>query len=70
MKMRPSTTNKRTTPLNAGTVRKDIKSNLDFTENDYGFMRSIIGSPAYWNTAKLDLFAMIKDLGPPSEHGF
>ena len=66
MKMRPSTTNKRSTPLNAGTVRKDIKSNPDFPENYYGFMRSIRGSPAYWNTAKLDLFAMIKDLGPPT----
>ena len=29
-------------------------------------MSSIRGSPAYWNIAKLDLFAMIKDLGRPT----
>ena len=66
MKMRSSKTSRRQTALNVGTIKSDLSINPDFPENYYGFMKNIRGSPAYWNSAKLDLNAMIKELGPPT----
>ena len=40
--------------------------NPDLSENCFGFMRNILGSAAYWQRAKLDLFAMFRTLGPPT----
>jgi hypothetical protein len=50
----------------ASDVLKDITTNPDLPQNYYGFMRNIRGSASYWNTAQLDLLAMIKNLGPPT----
>ena len=57
--------------LTAGDLLSDTSSeNPDLSENCFGFMRnirgSIRGSAAYWQRAKLDLFAMFRTLGPPT----
>ena len=44
----------------------DLSENPELSENSYAFMRNIRGSSAYWNKAKLDLFAMFRTLGPPT----
>ena len=66
VRIRPSSTNKRVSPLTAGQVRADVRSNPDLPEKYYSYMRNIRGTPAYWNTGKLDLLAMIKKYGPPT----
>ena len=50
----------------AGQVRADITSNPDYPEHSFGFMKSIRGSTAYWKSAQMDLFSMIKNIGPPT----
>ena len=53
--------------LTAGDLLSDTSSeNPDLYENCFGFMRNIRGSAAYWQRAKLDLFAMFRTLGPPT----
>ena len=53
--------------LTAGDLLSDTSSeNPDLSENCFGFMRNIRGSAAYWQRAKLDLFAMFRTLGPPT----
>ena len=41
-------------------------NNPDVKENCYSFMRDIRGSQAYWQAAKIQLFAMLRTLGPPT----
>jgi DNA replication protein DnaC len=50
----------------AGQVRADITSNPEYPEHSFGFMKSIRGSSAYWKSAQMDLFSMIKNIGPPT----
>ena len=53
--------------LTAGELlREDLNENPEIKENCYAFMRNIRGTAAYWQRAKLDLFAMFRTLGPPS----
>ena len=47
-------------------LREDLNENPEIKENCYAFMRNIRGTAAYWQRAKLDLFAMFRTLGPPS----
>ena len=47
-------------------MREDLNENPEIKENCYAFMRNIRGTAAYWQRAKLDLFAMFRTLGPPS----
>uniref|UniRef100_A0A1X7TGP0 Uncharacterized protein n=1 Tax=Amphimedon queenslandica TaxID=400682 RepID=A0A1X7TGP0_AMPQE len=44
----------------------DLTENPELSQNLYAFMRNIHGSSAYWNKAKLDLFAMFRMLCPPT----
>ena len=44
----------------------ELSENPELSENSYAFMRNICGTSAYWNKAKLDLFAMFRMLGPPA----
>ena len=44
-------------------LMEDLNENPEIKENCYAFMRNI---RAYWQLAKLDLFAMFGTLGPPS----
>ena len=53
-------------PLTVGQYKNEIKDNPEYPENYYGFMRNIRGSPAYWNSSKLNVFAMIREFGPPT----
>ena len=54
--------------LTAGDLLSDTSSeNPDLSENCFSFMRNIRGSAAYWQRAKLDLFAML-DLQLSSSH--
>ena len=54
--------------LTAGDLLSDTSSeNPDLSENCFGFMRYICSSAAYWQRAKLDLFAMFRTLGPHTQ---
>ena len=44
----------------------ELSENPELSENSYVFMRNIHGTSAYWNKAKLDLFAMFRTLVPPT----
>ena len=44
----------------------DLSENPELSDNCYAFMRNIRGTAAYWQRAKLDLFAMFRTLGPPT----
>ena len=44
----------------------ELSENPELSENSYAFMCNICDTSAYWNKAKLDLFAMFKTLYPPT----
>uniref|UniRef100_A0A1X7V600 Helitron helicase-like domain-containing protein n=1 Tax=Amphimedon queenslandica TaxID=400682 RepID=A0A1X7V600_AMPQE len=44
----------------------DLSEKLELSENSYAFLHNIRGASAYWDKAKLDLFAMFRTLGPPT----
>ena len=53
--------------LTAGQLlNDDLSENPELSDNCYAFMRNIRGTAAYWQRAKLDLFAMFRKLGPPT----
>ena len=53
--------------LTAGQLlNDDLSENPELSDNCYAFMRNIRGTAAYWQRAKLDLFAMFRTLGPPT----
>ena len=53
--------------LTAGDLRSSsAEDNPDVRENCYSFMRDIQGTAAYWQAAKIQLFAMLRPLGPPT----
>ena len=47
-------------------LNDDLSENPELSDNCYAFMRNIRGTAAYWQRAKLDLFAMFRTLGPPT----
>ena len=51
--------------LTAGLLRGRLQNNPHLRENCYSFMRNIRGTQAYWNSVKIQLFAMFHTLGPP-----
>ena len=53
--------------LTAGDLRgTSMEENPDVHENCYSFMRDIRGTAAYWQSTKIQLFAMLRTLGPPT----
>ena len=52
--------------LTAGQLRGRLDENPHLTENCYSFMRDIHGTQAYWNSVKIQLYAMFRTLGPPT----
>ena len=52
--------------LTAGLLRGRLENNPHLRENCYSFMRDIRGTQAYWNSVKIQLFAMFRTLGPPT----
>ena len=51
--------------LTAGQLRGRLDDNPHLRENCYSFMRDIRGTQAYWNSVKIQLYAMFRTLGPP-----
>ena len=59
--------NKQNKTLTTGDLRSTgVGENPDVRENCYSFMRDIRGTAAYWQTARIQLFAMLCTLGPPT----
>ena len=59
--------NKQKKTLTAGDLRSTgVGENPDVRENCYSFMRDIKGTAAYWQSARIQLFAMLRTLGPPT----
>ena len=59
--------NKQKKTLTAGDLRSTgVGENPDVCENCYSFMRDIRGTAAYWQSARIQLFAMLRTLGPPT----
>ena len=53
--------------MTAGDLRSTgVGENPDVRENCYSFMRDIRGTAAYWQSARIQLFAMLRTLGPPT----
>ena len=52
--------------LTAGQLRGRLDDNPHLRENCYSFMRDIRGTQAYWNSIKIQLYAMFRTLGPPT----
>ena len=52
--------------LTAGSLRGQLNDNPHLRENCYSFMRDIRGTQAYWNSVKIQLYAMFRTLGPPT----
>ena len=52
--------------LTAGQLRGRLDENPHLRENCYSFMRDIRGTQAYWNSVKIQLYAMFRTLGPPT----
>ena len=52
--------------LTAGQLRGRLDDNPHLRENCYSFMRDICGTQAYWNSVKIQLYAMFRTLGPPT----
>ena len=67
MRIRSSSSLCSTGRITAGELLNgELSENPELSENSYAFMRNIRGTSAYWNKAKLDLFAMFRTLGPPT----
>ena len=52
--------------LTAGQLHGRLDDNPHLRENCYSFMRDIRGMQAYWNSVKIQLYAMFRTLGPPT----
>ena len=55
--------------INAGQLQNNINETVrSFVSEDKGymFMKSVKGTPAYWNHFLYDVLAMVKQLGLPS----
>ena len=53
--------------LTAGDLKgSSAKENPDVSENCHSFMRDIRGTAAYWQSAKIHLFTMLRSLGTPT----
>ena len=52
--------------LTAGLLRGPLDDNSELRENCYSFMKDIRGTQAYWNSVKIQLFAMFRTLGLPT----
>ena len=52
--------------LTAGQLRGRLDENPHLRENCYSLMRDIRGTRAYWNSVKIQLYAMFRTLGPPT----
>ena len=52
--------------LTAGQLRGRLDDNPHLRENCYSFMRDIRGTQAYWNSVKIQLYAMFRTLVPPT----
>ena len=52
--------------LTAGQLRGRLDDNPHLRENCYSFMRDIRGTQAYWNSVKIQLYAMFRTLSPPT----
>ena len=52
--------------MTAGSLRGRLNDNPHLRENCYSFMRDIRGTQAYWNSVKIQLYAMFRTLGPPT----
>ena len=52
--------------LTAGQLRGRLDENPHLRENCYSFMRDIRGTQAYWNSVKIQLYAMFHTLGLPT----
>ena len=52
--------------LTAGQLCGRLDDDPHLRENCYSFMRDIRGMQAYWNSVKIQLYAMFRTLGPPT----
>ena len=52
--------------LTAGSLRGRLDDNPHLREHCYSFMKDIRGTQAYWNSVKIQLYAMFRTLGPPT----
>ena len=52
--------------LTAGQLCGRLDDDPHLRENCYSFMRDICGTQAYWNSVKIQLYAMFRTLGPPT----
>ena len=52
--------------LTDGLLRGPLDDNPVLRENSYSFMKDIRSTQAYWNSVKIQLFAMFRTLGPPT----
>ena len=52
--------------LTADLLRGCLENNPHLRENCHNLMRDIRGTQAYWNSVKIQLFAMFCTLGPPT----
>uniref|UniRef100_A0A1X7SUB3 Uncharacterized protein n=1 Tax=Amphimedon queenslandica TaxID=400682 RepID=A0A1X7SUB3_AMPQE len=67
MQIRSSSSLGSTGCITAGELlNRDLSENPELSDKSYAFMQNIRGSSAYWNKAKLDLFAMFRTLGSPT----
>ena len=52
--------------LMAGQLHGRLDDNPHLRENFYSFIQDIRGTQAYWNSVKIQLYAMFRTLGPPT----
>ena len=52
--------------LTAGELKDGISENPQLSESCFAFMHNLRGTAAYWQRCKLEVFAMIRTLGPPT----
>ena len=52
--------------LTAGQLRGRLDENSHLRENCYSFMQDICGTQAYWNSVKIQLYAMFRTLSLPT----
>jgi len=47
-------------------LKPGIVDNLTMQHDDYRVIRTLQGSPPYWESARQDVFAMIRQVGIPT----
>ena len=52
--------------LTAGELKRGVTENPQLSESCFAFMHNLRGTAAYWQRCKLEVFAMIRTLGPPT----